>query len=661
MAPFYSRSRGQWVTRLHLDFETFATLDIKKVTTSKYTSHPDTEILMLGWAVDNGPVNMWEPRLGEAPSPLIHLLHDPDATLHAYNAPFERGLIEHKMGIPTTTHRWRDTMVEAFALSFPAGLDRVLEATGLQKKDPHGSRLINIFSKPAPRSHKADRYDWQNKPDEWQEFVAYCVQDVEVERQLYHWLQQYGGMSEEEWEIYFLDQEINRRGLPVDLSMAEGALHIWQREKAEIAEELSEITGLYPTTRGPFLAWLTANDCPLENTQKDTIRKAIKEDQFIEVHRALELWGYKEVRALDKYKTILAAEQNGRLYNIFQYGGASRTRRWAGRVFQPHNLKRTLVDVDQIDTLAEAAKRSDLSALKMFWPEHPISELLGSAIRHAVCAEEGKLFVAADLGSIESRVIGWVTNCSKMNRVFAEGKDSYVDFAAGYFGIPYAQVTKEQRGFSKPPVLGAGFGLGWRGMIAYAEGYGVSLNEDEAKRVVNTFRSSYWEIPEFWEWIDNAVKQVTMSGVTVEGFKLKILKDREFLCIQLPSGRCLWYYQPQILPHETPWGQIKPTFSYMGLNDKNQWIRLYVHPGLLTENVVQAIARDFLAYGMKLTAEKGLEIVLHVHDEIVVETGYWSTGAYLKVVIDCMTTKPPWASDIILGAEGYIAKRYRKD
>jgi DNA polymerase len=289
----------------------------------------------------------------------------------------------------------------------------------------------------------------------------------------------------------------------------------------------------------------------------------------------------------------------------------------------------------------------------------PPSELLGSAIRHAVCAPEGKVFAVADLGSIESRVLGWFTGCSRINKVFAEGKDTYKDFAVDYFRVPYDQVTKEQRNFSKPPVLGAGFGLGWKGMQVYAEGYGIELDKEEAKRVVETFRSSYWEVPRFWKWIETAVKYTTMSGAPVEGYRLTVHKDREFLCIRLPSGRNLWYFQPQILPHKTPWGEIKPTFSYMGLNDKNQWVRLFVHPGLLTENVTQAIARDFLAYGMNLASY--MDIVLHVHDEIAVEICEKMAEDNLKYLIECMTTNPPWAPDIILGADGYIAKRYRKD
>ena len=258
-------------------------------------------------------------------------------------------------------------MVEAFALSFPAGLDNVLEAVGLEKKDPRGTQLIHMFSKPAPKSHKADRYGRHNKPEEWRAFCEYCIKDVEVERNLHRWLESYGGMSEQEWGYWFMDQRINERGIPVDTKMAEGALHIWARELAEIKEELSQITGLSPCTRGPFLNWLAGEGCFLPNTQKETIQAALKYSYPSHVLRALELWGYKEVRALDKYKTILRAQQNGRIHGVFQFMGASRTRRWAGRTFQPHNLKRTTVDPNQIDTLAEVILRNDLPALRAFW------------------------------------------------------------------------------------------------------------------------------------------------------------------------------------------------------------------------------------------------------------------------------------------------------
>lgn len=214
----------------------------------------------------------------------------------------------------------------------------------------------------------------------------------------------------------------------------------------------------------------------------------------------------------------------------------------------------------------------------------PTSELLGSAIRHAVCAGEGNVLIAADLGSIETRVCGWFTGCKGINRVFAEGLDSYKDFATTYFNVPYDQVTKQQRNFSKPPVLGGIFGLGWRGMIAYAEGYGVDLDEEKAKRVVDILRTKYHEVPTFWSWIEAAVIHTVTTGQSVFGYKFTVHMNRDFLNIRLPSGRDLWYFKPEIRPHTTPWGEVKPTFSYMGLDDKNRWVRLYVHPGLICEN-----------------------------------------------------------------------------
>lgn len=352
--------------RLHLDFETFSTVDIYKVTTSYYVSHPDTEILMLGWAVDDGPVNLWEPHKGDMPRELFDALCSAN-TLHAFNVPFERGLLFHKLGFSTLIFRWRDTQVEALAMSFPASLDDVLEAIGLEKKDPRGEQLIHRFSKPAPASHKADRYNWTNRPEEWEAFCEYCKKDVEVERRLHLWLDQYHPMSDEEWQLWFLDQEINERGIPVDMEMAEGALHIWDRVLIEIKEELKQITGLDKITRGPFLEWLEVEGFPIPNTQAATIQDALKHCNEPHITRALQLWGYKEVRALDKFKAILRTHQNGRVHGVFQFAGASRTRRWAGRQLQPHNLKRTIIDPDQIDTLAEVIKRMDLPTMKLFW------------------------------------------------------------------------------------------------------------------------------------------------------------------------------------------------------------------------------------------------------------------------------------------------------
>ena len=261
---------------------------------------------------------------------------------------------------------------------------------------------------------------------------------------------------------------------------------------------------------------------------------------------------------------------------MFQYKGAARTDRVGGRIIQLQNLKRPFTKkVEQIPALVESIKQEDPILLKNQY-SMPVSEILGGSVRHVIKAEQERSLVIADLSSIESVVLGWLCYCELINNTFRQGKDSYKVFAEKFYNVPYAEVTKEMRSFSKPPVLGCGYYLGWRGLIAYAEGYGVDMDEESAMNAVNTFRTMYPEIPGFWDWIYKAVAYTTDTFMPCEGYRLKIERDQDFLRIQLPSGRNLSYYQPAMQMLPAPWDNRKliKNFTYMGTNEKNQWIRM---------------------------------------------------------------------------------------
>jgi DNA polymerase len=256
--------------------------------------------------------------------------------------------------------------------------------------------------------------------------------------------------------------------------------------------------------------------------------------------------------------------------------------------------------------------------------------------------------------------------CPEIDRTFRQGRDSYRMFASKYYDIPYEEVTKAQRSFSKPPVLGCGFMLGWKGLIAYAEGYGVDMSQDQAKMAVDTFRGMYPEIPAFWKWIDQAAKYVTQTGMPLEGYRLKIERDDVMLRIWLPSGRALSYYLPEVQRREAPWSTPESVwmidnFTYMGMNDKSQWVRISAHAGGLTENIVQSLAGDILWSGIRNATDRGLPVVLHVHDEIAGEVPDEYAEQWLEVLQECMTRQPHWCRDMWLGADGFITKRYTKD
>lgn len=690
--------------RLHLDFETYSEIDVKAAGAHKYAADPSTEALMLAYAVDDDPtIYQWLPaQAPEMPEFLRQLLLDPSVAKVAFNAAFERLIFKHVLGMDIPASQWRCTMVCAYYLGFVGDLDSVLSQTPLGvAKDPRGQRLIHVFSKPAPKNHHAERYTEREKPVEWREFCEYNIQDVAVERQLLLWLAQYPGMREWDWQRYALDQEINDRGIQVDVAMADGAARLWEAEQQALAARLRVLTNLPRATRAPFLQWLTEKGVSVGTLRKDELAPLLTADDTPDdVKAALTLWLQKEGKAAAKYTAMLSgAGADGRVRGMFQFKGASRTDRTAGRRVQLQNLKRsTDLSAEGRELAARVIAKGDPHAVQLLTPAS-VSDFLGTSVRHAITAAPGKVLAVCDLTSIESVVLGWLTGCEKVADTFRAGRDTYKEFAVGYFGVPYEEVTKKQRSFAKPPVLGCGFMLGWKGLIAYAEGYGVALTEDDARRAVDVFRTMYPEIPEFWRWIYEAVSCVIRTGQPLSGYKLHLERDADFLRIWLPSGRALSYYKPVVSRRVAPWAVVETkhdfgmedplvavrkmfpdltddqmdqqgllsasawvnNVGYMGTDTAAVWRRTFAHAGGFTENIVQSIAYDLLFEGMTRAAAEGLDIVLQVHDEIGVEVDEAAAPAALSALQRCMTTQPAWAPDMWLGAAGYTSKRYLKD
>ena len=655
--------------RLHLDFETASDVDLRKTGTYKYARDPSTRILMLGWAFDDDPVNLWEPHKGPMPGPLKEGIKNPHVKKHAFNAAFERLITKHCLGIEVPPEQWRCTMIESYYLSFTGTLDSVLNAIGLQSKDNQGKRLINLFSSPAPKNHKARWYNWDNRPEDWDRFCQYCKQDVNVERQLWHWLQRFPKMPDWDYEQWFTDQRINDRGVPMDIHMAESAIRLWDQEKEKISQKLEDLTGLPKVTRDPLILWINENlNIKLENTQQEYLTSLLSKGNLSELgHTLIHLWIQKQSKAASKYTSIINGTcADGRARGMFQYKGASRTDRVSGRLIQLQNLKKPLHGdtPESINNVVTAIKSQNPELLKLLFPES-ISEILGGSVRHALLSGEDNAFAVCDFTSIESVVLGWLAQCPLIDATFREGKDSYRVFASNYYNIPYAEVTKDQRTFCKPPVLGCGFMLGWRGLVSYAEGYNINMSTEQAKVAVDTFRNMYPEIPLFWKWINDTVKYVTTTGYSHQGYRLLVERDSEFLRIKLPSGRSLSYYMPEIQKQKAPWSttedsQYIDNFTYMGLKPGYQWSRISAHAGGITENIVQSIAGDLLWNGIMNAVKRKLQVVLHVHDEIAVETPMEDAEHTLYLLKQSMLQHPPWCENLWLGVEGYITQRYTK-
>lgn len=671
--------------RLHLDYETYSECDIRKSGAHRYARDPTTEALMLGWAIDDAPVNLWLPWKDPMPKELGTALKDESFDIWAFNAAFERTITSHVLGINPAMRRWRCTMVASYYLGFFGGLDQVLEQTGLQvRKDPRGKALIQMFSKPNPKNYKLSRYTHENKPAEFQEFCEYCKQDVKVERDLYHWLGQFPRVPWWDWVQYAVDQAVNDRGVPMDLELARAAVAVWEDEKARVADDLKGLTGLDKVTRGPFLTWVRDQGVYIDSLRSDVVTPTMTAPTTPDhVKTAFSLWQQKEAKATSKYTAVLAAcGEDCLARGMFQYKGATRTDRVGGRIVQLQNLKRPFCeghpawvgemtgiaeDSDgQIGTLVSTLKERDAAKLRLVYRKN-VSDILGGAVRHMIAAPEGHKLVVADLSSIESVLLGWLTGCAEIDRTFRSGRDSYKMFAVKYYDVKYENVTKAMRKFSKPPVLGCGYMLGQRGLQAYAEGYGVTMTEAQAKNAVNTFRTMYPEIPKFWTWVNRAVMHVTTTGETIKGYRLIIERDEDFLRIWLPSGRAISYFQPRAIEKEAPWSteenpRYVTNFSYMGKAENGyRWERLFAHAGLLTENIIQSLGQDILWNGITGARSAGLDVVLHVHDEIGAVVRDEDAERSLALLQFCMTAPSSWAEGLWLGASGLITQRYTKD
>lgn len=652
---------------LHLDFETYSEQDIKKVGGHKYAMDPSTEVLMASYAFDHGDAYLWDATLSpEMPKALQDALGDPSTEIHAFNAPFERLILWHVLGFYVPYERFHCTMVHAWSLGFSGGLGDIGDQMGLapdKKKLAEGKKLINRFCKPAPKNHKADRYTRETHPEEWARFCEYCVQDTVSEREMEMLLKPYPLMPAER-EMWHLDQRVNDRGLPIDMALVHGAVRIRNAEIAKLKHEMNEIAGLKNANSPTQLqAWIQGKGVPMEDMTKATVEATLALPVLPqEVRNVLERRQQASKTSVKKWDKLAEATGAGdRLRGSFQFGGAQRTQRWAGRFFQPQNLPRPTRD--DIDVISGILATGDRDLIELIYGD--VMLFLSDTIRAAVTAPEGYMLGVCDLGSIESRVLGWESGCTRVNDIFANGLDTYKDFATELFHVRYDEVTKAQRVFSKPPVLGCGYRLGGEGLKKYADGMGVAMALEEAEHAVKLYREAYPEIVQMWYWLDDAMKEVIDGGGVREGYAVQISRDDNFMFIEISSGRKIAYFKPLVLAKTPPWGGgARPTVTYMGMNQYNRkWERLTTHGGKATEQITQATARDILGYQMKIVENERLDMTLvgHVHDEMLTLMMEALASGLILDLEDIMSITPPWAPGLLLGAEGFVTKRYRKD
>lgn len=691
------------MTTLHLDLETYCEVPIQNGTHA-YAEH--AEVMLFAWALDDGPVAVWDCTVDPImPAALDAALRDPDVILQAHNSHFDRTILRHAMpGYPLPVERWRDTMVQALAHSLPGGLGQlcdILKVDQDKAKDKDGRQLIHLFCKPRPATSKLRRATRETHPEQWAKFVAYAGLDIvamrEIQKRLPIW--NYQGS---ELDLWHLDQQINDRGVAIDTELVHAAIAAVDLEKKVLASRTQEITnystvgGLESTTqRDRMLRYvLNAYGLDLPDMQQSTLERRINDpDLPVELRELLTIRLQASTTSTSKYKTLAkGVSSDGRLRGTLQFDGASRTGRWAGRLFQPQNLPRPVLEQDEIDQGIEAlvVGCADLVAAD-------IMKLTSNAIRGCIVAPRDKKLVVADLSNIEGRMIAWLAGEAWKLEAFREfdaghGHDLYKLAYAKAFGIPPEDVDKHQRQIGKVMELMLGYEGGVGAFLTGAATYGIDLDAmaeaawdsipsgiaAEAEQFLNwregkkmgacglaprTFivcdslkrmwRGAHPAIAAFWKDLqDAAVQAVLRPGVTTACRMLKLRRDGAWLRIRLPSGRFLCYPSPQVED-----GKL----SYMGVNQySRKWSRLKTYGGKLAENVTQAAARDILAASMRPAEDAGYQIVLSVHDELITEAPDDPEFNPIHLA-SLMTDNPAWAAGLPLAAAGFDVYRYRKE
>jgi DNA polymerase len=718
---------------MNLDYETFSEVDLTEVGSHNYAIHPSTEILMCAYRINMGPKKQWVPAEGEpCPPELEEAMTDPDVEKWAWNAAFEMTITKNVWKKPVNLRQWRDTMVLGHYCGFPGQLEKAGPALGLPEslcKNPDGSRLMRKFSMMKPSRKKAnygemERTFWWQDAEDWKGYLGYNLDDVEAESQIREILIRHD-LPSWEWENWFLDQQINQAGLPINMDMVNNAVRIYDAAFAKGLAEMQEVTGLdNPMSTQQLLPWLNANGYMFEDCKKGHIRQAFDyfkkkpdhwEESFWDYYRsnevlrdALSLRLELSRSSIKKFAALQrAVSPDGNLRNVLQFMGAQRTGRWAGRTFQPQNLPRPDKRFEKgIEVHAANIARLDLEGIELIYDN--TFDLLASCIRPAAQAPEGYLFIDADLNAIENRVLGWLSGCKKILRVFELGRDPYIDFATYLYDEPYESLWEEyqlgngaKRTIAKPGVLGCGYMLGpgkvfedrqtgeieATGLLGYAWNMGVRhFTLEQSELSVATFRREFKEVKDYWYAIERAAltcvreRRATSCGHVmfdlVDGKKEFDFGDGgptltvggEFLRMKLPSGRYLHYFRPRIQPTKMPWKDdqgktvFKDSLTYEGVNDKKQWVRMSTHPGKLTENADQAISRDLLVHGMKLARWRHkLDIRLHVHDQNLALVRKEQADEALEILRECMEDSPEWAGGLPLGSAGFTSTVFKKD
>ena len=647
--------RVQRMKKLSIDIETFSSVDLGKCGVYKYAESEGFEILLFAYSIDDGPVEVIDLANGEhIPENILSALKDEKIEKWAFNANFERVCLSRYVGEKLKPQSWYCTMIWSAYLGLPLSLEKVGEVLRLDKqKMAEGKTLIRYFSVPC-KPTKVNNFRTRNlaKDDKerWLIFKEYNKRDVETEIAIKKKLSAFP-LPQSEWENYWIDQNINDRGILIDEILVDSAINFDEILRSENMERATELTGLEnPKSPLQLKEWFNDNGLEIESLSKLDVENALKNANG-DIKEVLELrqeLSKSSVRKYDAMKNVKGKDNRAR--GLIQFYGANRTGRYSGRLIQVQNLRRNnLKDLE----LARALVRSrEYKTLEILF-ESP-SDVLSQLIRTAFIPKEDTKFIVSDFSAIEARVLAWLAGEDWVLKAFENGEDIYCQTASRMFGVPVEKhgINGHLRQKGKIATLACGY-QGALGALKAMGGIDMGLSEDELQSIVNSWREANPNIVNLWWDIDAIVKRVVKTRVREKYKNLVVSYEKGILFIELPSTRRLAYPKARIGVNRFGGESI----VYEGMVVGNKWDKIESYGGKFVENIVQAIARDILAESMKRLESKGFNIVMHIHDEVVIENNSSSVEEVNKI----MSVVPSWADGLILDADGFECEFYKKD
>ena len=639
---------------LSIDIETYSSVNLQKAGVYKYAESLDFDILLFGYSVDGGAVHVIDLACGEKiPAEIVDALSDESVIKWAFNAQFERVCLSNYLDTLLSPDSWHCTMVWSATLGLTLSLEGVGAVLGLEKqKLTEGKNLIKYFCVPcAPTKTNGGRT--RNLPqhdmERWEQFKAYNLRDVETEMSIQKKLSRFP-VPDTIWDEYHLDQEINDRGIALDMTLVEQAIAIDSISRKNLTQQIQHLTDLdNPNSVAQMKGWLSDNGLEMDTLGKKAVAETLKTapKHLADVLSLRQQLAKSSVKKYTAMQTAVCKDSRAR--GMFQYYGANRTGRFAGRIIQLQNLPQ-----NHMSDLADAralVRSGNYDALELLYDDIP--DTLSQLIRTAFVPQDGRKFIVADFSAIEARVLAWLAGEKWRMQVFADGKDIYCSSASQMFGVPVEKhgINGHLRQKGKIAELALGYG-GSVGALKSMGALEMGLTEEELQPLVNAWRNANPMITALWWDIDRAVKTTVREHIPTEVAGLKFTYESGFLFMKLPSGRRLAYVKPRMGINQ--FGSESVTYEGVGATKK--WERLESYGPKFCENAIQAIARDILMYAMQTL--RNCSIVAHVHDELIIEA---DRRMSLSAVCEQMGRTPPWAKGLLLRADGYECDFYKKD